>query len=148
MNKQDQERIRAGGVCIKDGKVLLIHRINLGKENDQEYFVIPGGGVEENEDIKEAVIRELGEETGIKVKVNDIVYETESFNSSRNIAQHEYYYLCEYISGEPALREDSEEAEEMKLGKHFYKPMWVSKEEAEKSIVYPEEVKSIILKMI
>lgn len=54
---------RAGGILIENGKLLLIHRI----KNNDEYYVIPGGGIEEGEDIYEATQRELYEEVGINI---------------------------------------------------------------------------------
>lgn len=40
-------RNRSAGIVIKDGKVLLIHRFNKG----DEYWVFPGGGVEEGDSV-------------------------------------------------------------------------------------------------
>ena len=62
------KKIRAGGVCILDNKILLIHRINLERPvGEQEYYVIPGGGVEEGESLQDAAVREVDEETSVKV---------------------------------------------------------------------------------
>lgn len=64
-------RHRAGGVLVEDGKVLLVHRI---KEKDgiiDEYYVIPGGGIEEGETIEDATKRELKEEVGIDVELTE-----------------------------------------------------------------------------
>ena len=58
-------RNRAGGLLIENGKILLIHRIKNINGERKEYYVVPGGGIEEKENIKEATIRELKEETGL-----------------------------------------------------------------------------------
>jgi len=60
-------RNRAGGLLIEDGKLLLIHRI----KNGNEYYVVPGGGIEEGEDLETATKRELKEEIGIDVQLLD-----------------------------------------------------------------------------
>lgn len=60
---------RAGGLLIQDGKIALMHRI---KEIDgvmQEYYVVPGGGIEEGESIEVATKREMFEEVGIGVEL-------------------------------------------------------------------------------
>lgn len=57
-------RNRAGGLLIENGKILLIHRIKNINGERKEYYVVPGGGIEEKENIKEATIRELKEEKG------------------------------------------------------------------------------------
>lgn len=54
---------RASAIIIKKGKVLLMHRRKFGKE----YWVFPGGGVEEGETSGDAAIREVKEETDMDV---------------------------------------------------------------------------------
>src|SRR3989338_9475187 len=55
MNKLKQKiftkpkRVRAVAIVVNNKKVLLIHRISYGKE----YFVFPGGGVENGETIEQ-----------------------------------------------------------------------------------------------
>lgn len=90
------KRKRSGGILIIDNKILLMHRIREVNGKMEEYYVIPGGGVEENETYKEAAIREVKEEIGIDVK---ILQEEPLFTVTRETEEH-YYYLVEYISGE------------------------------------------------
>ena len=56
-------RTRATAVIIKNGNVLLIRRT---KPNHQ-YYILPGGGVEEGETVVQAFVREAKEELGIDV---------------------------------------------------------------------------------
>jgi ADP-ribose pyrophosphatase YjhB (NUDIX family) len=124
---------------------IQIHRINLDKEEGgQEYYVIPGGTVEPSEEIEEAVVREMKEETDVNVKVERLFFEMEDKNPRGRDRKH-YYYICTYLSGEPKLREDSEEAEEMKQGIHFYKPMWVELEKVKDLTLFPAFIKEKIL---
>ena len=57
--------MRSSVVLIKDGKILLMHRVKI----DRDYFVLPGGTVEKGETEEEAVVREAKEETGFDVEV-------------------------------------------------------------------------------
>ena len=59
----------AVSALIRDdqGRILMIHR------TDNDMYSIPGGGVEAGETVSEAVIREVKEETGIDVRVIDMV---------------------------------------------------------------------------
>lgn len=83
---------RANGVLIENGKILLIKRI----KDDIEYYVIPGGGIEDLENIESATKRELKEEANIDVKLisNNSLYILTETN------RHQFFILVERISGE------------------------------------------------
>ena len=51
-------KLRACGVFVKDGKMLVI-RI---RDNDEEWYIMPGGGQEGEELLIDAVCREVAEE--------------------------------------------------------------------------------------
>lgn len=76
-------RISGRGIIINDNKVLL------NEFGNGEYFNIPGGGVEPGETIKDAVVREVFEETGLNVTVGDLVFVLE-YEPNK----------CEFIYGE------------------------------------------------
>ncbi len=59
-----------GGVIIDQGRTLLIRR---GSEPLRGEWSIPGGTLELGETLEEGVVRELLEETGIKVRVIEII---------------------------------------------------------------------------
>jgi ADP-ribose pyrophosphatase len=54
------------GLVVRDGKVLLVRR---GKEPYKDHWSLPGGGVERGERVRDAVKREVLEETGLDVEV-------------------------------------------------------------------------------
>jgi ADP-ribose pyrophosphatase YjhB (NUDIX family) len=57
--------IGVGGVVIRDGKVLLIRR---GQEPFKGWWQIPGGYAEHDEEIEQAVEREVYEESGVSAR--------------------------------------------------------------------------------
>ncbi|MFE2045334.1 NUDIX domain-containing protein [Streptomyces sp. NPDC059477] len=57
-------------VCVRGDDVLLIER---GWPPHQGKLALPGGHVDEGETSREAAVRELLEETGVKVPVDDLV---------------------------------------------------------------------------
>lgn len=129
------KKIRAVAILIKKDEVLLIH-----KKNEKEYFVFPGGGVEIGETTEEAVIREMLEETTMEVKINKLLYHHVYDNNTE-----QYFYLCDYLSGEPKLDENSEEKKKMQEGKDFYNPLWIKIKELKNMLIYPLEIKDLLI---
>ena len=89
-------RIRVAGLIPINNGIALMHRKNVKRNNEyMEYYVIPGGGLDEGETEEEGTRREIKEEFGINVEIIEKVYETysEKFN------QKEIYFLCKYING-------------------------------------------------
>lgn len=77
-------------IVIKDNKIAVIKRI----KKDRTYYVFPGGGVEEGETFKEAIIREIKEELGVFVKVYGEIYKV------LNLGELNTFMLCEIIEGD------------------------------------------------
>lgn len=61
-------RVRVAGICIENGRVLAVSHY----KNGQEYWLLPGGGVNYGESMEEALIREFVEEVGIEILAGDI----------------------------------------------------------------------------
>jgi len=62
-----QFRIGVYAVIFNEEGVLLAHR------RDIDWWNLPGGGMEAGETVDEAIIREVREETGLKVRVEQLV---------------------------------------------------------------------------
>jgi 8-oxo-dGTP diphosphatase len=103
-----------GGVIIDRGRTLLIRR---GSEPLRGEWSIPGGTLELGETLEDGVARELLEETGIKVRVIDLIEVFDRIYADDGtiaaIAEKKprfHYvivdYLCERISGEPRAGSD------------------------------------------
>lgn len=104
------------GIVVKDGKVLLSY------ESKNDKYMIPGGGVEEDENYAQCCERELLEETGFKVRATEEYLEIEElFLDWRHI---NHYFVCEYVedTGKQNLTEGEKEA--------GYKAVWMPLDEA------------------
>lgn len=89
---QEHISCRAAALIIKDNKILMAKNIN-----HPCYYVV-GGGIEINESSKEAIVREIYEETGLKLKVDRLAIIQERFSKVDNHIHHEivFFYLMKY----------------------------------------------------
>ena len=96
--------VGVGGVVIEQGRALLIRR---GGEPLKGQWSIPGGTLETGETLEEGTRRELEEETGLRVRVLELieVFERIFHEEGQANARPRYHfvildYLCERLSGE------------------------------------------------
>ena len=68
---QLKHRISVGALTLKDKRLLLARHYDQGK---YDFWAPPGGGVEGEEELSDAVEREVFEETQIRVKAKRIAY--------------------------------------------------------------------------
>ena len=61
------------GIVIRDNEILLVRRKKKQFEPFEGYWAVPGGFVERGERLKDGVVREILEETGIKVTPGKII---------------------------------------------------------------------------
>ncbi len=103
-----------GGVIIDQGRALLIRR---GSEPLLGEWSIPGGTLEIGESLEEGVARELLEETGIEIRVIELIevfdriYREDESTSSKVKRRPRFHfvvvdYLCERLGGEPRAGSD------------------------------------------
>lgn len=81
----------AGGVVEKDGKLLMIYR--------RKVWDIPKGKLDKGETIKACAVREVEEETGVKVKIDkkiDAVWHTYT-NKKKYILKKTHWYAMECV---------------------------------------------------
>ena len=87
---------RYQGLIIQDDHVLLIRVKQIS--TDHEFWVIPGGGIEDSETEEECIIREIKEETNLKVVVNKLIFDEPGPKGDEY--QRLKTFLCTPISGE------------------------------------------------
>ncbi len=92
--------VGVGGVVIRNGCALLIRR---GSPPLQGEWSIPGGTLELGETILEGIRRELKEETGIEVRVLELIEVFDRiFRDPAGRVQYHFVivdHLCEFIGG-------------------------------------------------
>lgn len=122
---------RAGVVIMKDNAILLLHRI----KNNQEYYCIPGGHVESGESFEEAAVREIFEETTLRVTLKKLLITLD------NQGRKEQYFLADTftgiarLSGPEAIRNSK---------KNSYQLVWVDSQKIKDLLLYPTALKAIL----
>ncbi len=102
--------VGVGGILFEDDRVLLVKR---GKEPGLGQWSIPGGAAHAGETLKEAVVREVREETHLEVEVLGLVKVLERIfrDPDGRVAYHYVLvdFLCRRLDG--SLRADSDAQE-------------------------------------
>jgi 8-oxo-dGTP diphosphatase len=106
--------MRSAVIIVENGKVALIRRIR----NGQEYFLFPGGQVEENESIEDAARREAHEELGVTVQLGKLVAE-------RKIEPLQSFFSASIVDGEFGTGAGEEYALPSDSDRGTYHPVWV-----------------------
>ncbi len=134
-----EKRIRAAAIIFVGHQLITIYREKFIKGILKKYYVIPGGGVEDGEEIIEAVKREVLEELGIEIEVTDKYFYLEKENAK------EYFYLANYISGKIGTGTGPEftSRDIQKYGS--YEVKLVDKDNIPNINLLPPEVKAYIL---
>ena len=79
--------VRTGIMLIQDDKILL------HKNDNKDNYVLPGGGVHFLESSEEAIKREIKEETGLDIIVEECVSTIENLFEHDGIKFHEIYFI-------------------------------------------------------
>lgn len=127
--------VRVSAIILKDGKILLIHR----KKNGEEYWVFPGGGVEDTETPEAGIIREVKEETNLDVLRHELLFY--AYNEASKSAQP--FYLCE-VAGEE-IKIVGEEKDKHSLT-NWYQLEWVELSSLKNIWLVPEKAADEIVK--
>jgi 8-oxo-dGTP diphosphatase len=104
--------IGVGAVVIDDGKVLLVRR---GQEPLKGEWSLPGGALELGETLREGIVREVLEETGLTVAPGSIVEVLDRITPGEPSGRVRYHYvlvdfLCHVAGGTLLGGSDAEEA--------------------------------------
>ncbi len=121
-------RDRGSSVVIENNKVALIKRVRAG----QEYYVFPGGGIEQDESPEQAAIRETFEELGVHVAIK----------GSLGIVNYngvQVFFIAEIIGGTFGTGKGEEFRYECR-NRGTYEPIWVELEQLSSFDVHPLEI--------
>jgi len=92
INGEYRVRNRAAGIVINDvNEMILMNLTNLN------FHMLPGGGVDSDENIEEALYRELKEETGANVEIITELGIVTEYLEPLKMKQVTYFYLTKVV---------------------------------------------------
>ena len=132
------KRVRA--IIVEDNSVLLIHRIKNGKE----YWVFPGGGIENGETPEQAIRREAYEELGTNIEIIE-EFSRIITNIPAHGQQEEIFYISKIINGITGSGSGPEFGNE-KSSNDLFRNEWVTFEDFCKRNILPDDIKLKLIK--
>ena len=111
------------GIIVREGRIAMVHSLKY------DYYKFPGGGIDAGETHAETLLREVREESGLRVIPESIrefgfVRRTQKGLAEDIFIQENFYYFCDAEPGAEAQSLDAYEAEEQ------FTPEWVTPAEA------------------
>ncbi|EHJ9977312.1 NUDIX domain-containing protein [Vibrio parahaemolyticus] len=128
-----KQRVSALIVNCKNAEILLIKRFKEGRN----YWVFPGGGVEPEERLEQAIVREVLEETSLRIENYQEMF------SIVNRGRKEHFYLVNVQFFEPKLSSHSPERQAQSRSNR-YELTWVKLNDLSKLNLVPVEAKEIV----
>lgn len=127
-----------GGVRViildDESRVLMVKQFHEGRE----FWLVPGGAIEEGETSLAAAEREVLEETGLEVMIGRLIWHVEEVSEKKGM-RFVNFFLGDIIGGELKLGEDPEFGED---GQVLREVAFMTKEEIQGlPKVYPEALK-------
>jgi ADP-ribose pyrophosphatase YjhB (NUDIX family) len=121
-----QHRISAGALVEQDGRILLVRHEIPGQYN---FWVAPGGGVQDTESLAQAAERETFEETGLRVRAEQMLFIEEFHQPSTRHCK--FWFAARVIGG------DLDATNPLATAEHIKEVAWRRIDELASSTVFP-----------
>jgi 8-oxo-dGTP pyrophosphatase MutT (NUDIX family) len=128
-NMSKPHRISAGGIIFKGNTVLLVRYRNTNASGT--YLVGPGGKLEDDENIVQAIIRETKEETGVSVAPKRVVAIEDLMCSHFKMIK--VWMVCGVIEGEVRKTEGAQK-------EGIIEASWLTKDQLATEVVFPSSL--------
>ena len=129
--------IRAAGVIIHNGKILVHKNIN------SDHYALVGGRVQIGENSAKTVKREMQEELGKNIEITGYIATIENFFEMKGLKYHEILFVhqAEFINDEDKKIEYTLKNKE---GKDYLQYEWIDLNKIEEYPLYPKAIQTIL----
>jgi ADP-ribose pyrophosphatase YjhB (NUDIX family) len=118
-------RVRVSAVFEREGEILCMKYVYGGKE----VFALPGGGVNQDTPLQEAIVKEWREELGVKLDVGNIIMIGEAPATKRHPQTLHMIFEALEIRGVPKIRPSATRSLDI---------AWVPVDKLAKTPLYPD----------
>ncbi|HNY04624.1 MAG TPA: NUDIX domain-containing protein [Candidatus Woesebacteria bacterium] len=130
-------RSRVNVLVVNKNKFVLVFR----HKNNEDYYAIPGGGIEEGETSEEAAIREVDEELGLHLNKITLISEV------KTDTRHDFNFLSE--TDDTKINVTGPELKHLNMAEDLFKPEWHTRDSYRRDIkIYPESGREMFKKFI
>ena len=125
-------RSRVSVLVTKGDQFVLIFR----HKNNEDYYAIPGGGIEVGETPEVTARREINEELGLSL------YNLKLISEVKTDARHDFNFLSETDDNE--INVTGPELKHLSMAEDLFKPEWHTKDSFRRDIkIYPESAREM-----
>lgn len=121
-------RVASAAIVLHEEKILLVR---YKDKNGGSFLVGPGGGIQGDESLFDAVKREVFEETRLLVRPDKMLFIEDLLTV--NYRMLKIWFLCEFVSGEIAKSKEAHDEGIIEVA-------WFGKTQLCNEIVYPSAV--------
>ncbi|RLD08108.1 MAG: NUDIX hydrolase [Chloroflexota bacterium] len=133
-------RLSAKAIIICDGKLLTMHHLN----EDGDYYILPGGGQRNGENLISTLKRECMEEAGVTILVEDVMHIREYIADNHEFTgqkpgfhQVEIMFRCQLLDSSKIGQ--GEEMDERQIG-----VSWLPVDELDQHNLYPAVLRNVL----
>ena len=126
-----KHRISAGIIVEHQSRVLLVRHLRPGR---YDFWVAPGGGVQGEEELSAAAIREVREESGLLVEAERLAYIEELIQPDLRLCK--FWFVGRLLGGELNTAAPEAKAE------HIVEAAWLTRQDMEGKTIFPPVVRA------
>jgi 8-oxo-dGTP diphosphatase len=101
--REHKDRPTAFGVAERDGRIALVHI----QKPEASYHDLPGGALDPGESEVDALVREFGEETGLRVRPGALFTRADQYmlkDDGQAVNNRSAFFIAEVEGEDPALK--------------------------------------------